>query len=355
MFDSLSILEAFQDAAACGEFDTKSTMRDTLTALKNVKDTKNPNFLSIVAEQPEFYGMSLENVGTKIDSMFKSSAISPAQEGHFADYLHDGLIGMIIHWDDHTTSELKKLIPTMRERIQNADESIFGKWKLFFQIGMYSKYLPDAKDFPGTASFLNSQVTPTFKKMMSISDKDVAEFLRGKETGKLAEFNKKCLDMAKTIKSQKNNPVHVVAMYSDNTYFSKCGATDPTVDIWGNNSKYKTYKQLGYTNPKDFAPIFESWTEFVENTGKIGQLTKAMYTANNALCDFASDKLRVDHTGKLPFGIKELWHIFMYGCCSIYNCDEGWFFTIGGLENNFMSAKRALYRLARVCNVKVGD
>lgn len=222
---------------------------------------------------------------------------------------------------------------------------------------MYSKQ--EFNDFvtaiPGTASFLNSQVTPTFKKMMSISDKDVAEFLRGKETGKLAEFNKKCLDMAKTIKSQKNNPVHVVAMYSDNTYFSKCGATDPTVDIWGNNSKYKTYKQLGYTNPKDFAPIFESWTEFVENTGKIGQLTKAMYTANNALCDFASDKLRVDHTGKLPLGIKELWHIFMYGCCSIYNCDEGWFFTIGGLENNFMSAKRALYRLSRVCNVKVGD
>lgn len=164
MLDSLSILEAFQDAAACGEFDTKSTMRDTLTALKNVKDTRNPNFLSLIAEQPEFYGMSLEDVGTKIDSMFKSSAISPAQEGHLEDYLHDGLIGMIIHWDDHTTSELKKLIPTMRERIQNADESNFGKWKLFFQIGVYSKYLPDAEDFPGAASCL----TNCFKYLKSV-------------------------------------------------------------------------------------------------------------------------------------------------------------------------------------------
>lgn len=164
MLDSLSILEAFQDAAACGEFDTESAIRDTLTALKNVKDTKNPNFLSLVAEQPEFYGMSLENVGTKIDSMFKSSAISPAQEGHLEDYLHDGLIGMIIHWNDNTASELKKLIPTMRERIQNADESIFGKWKLFFQIGVYSKYLPDAEDFPGAASCL----TNCFKYLKSV-------------------------------------------------------------------------------------------------------------------------------------------------------------------------------------------
>lgn len=86
MLDSLAILEAFQDTAACGEFDSKSTMRDTLTTLKNVKDTKNPNFLSLVAEQPGFYGMSLENVGTKIDSMFKSSSVSPAQEGHLADF-----------------------------------------------------------------------------------------------------------------------------------------------------------------------------------------------------------------------------------------------------------------------------
>lgn len=164
MLDSLQILESFQDAAACGEFDTEATIRDTLVALKNVKDTKNPNFLALVADQPEFSGMSVESIGVKIDSMVKASAVSPAQEGHLQDFLHDGLIGMIIHWDDHTASELKKLIPTMRERIQNADESIFGKWKLFFQIGVYSKYLPDAEDFPGAASCL----TNCFKYLKSV-------------------------------------------------------------------------------------------------------------------------------------------------------------------------------------------
>ena len=222
---------------------------------------------------------------------------------------------------------------------------------------MYSK--KEFDDFvaaiPGATSFLNSQVTPAFKKMMAISDKDVADFLRGKSGGKLADLDKKCLELAKTIKTQKSNPVHIVAMYSSTTYFAKCGATDHTVDIWENNSKNKTYKQLGYANPKDFTLIFESWREFIETTGKIGLFLKAMYAANDALCDFAFDKLRVKNTGSLPTGMKELWHIFMYGCCEIEDYDGGWFFRVGALDNNFTAAKRALYRLGRVCNVEVGD
>lgn len=34
---------------------------------------------------------------------------------------------------------------------------------------------------------------------------------------------------------------------------------------------------------------------------------------------------------------------------------EDWFFRVGALENNYMAAKRALYRLGRVCDVEVGD
>ena len=280
--------------------------------------------------------------------------ISPGQEG-LISWLKDVKDRMKSNSSDLLkAADCKKIVAALG----NADTEAFADMS-DREAGypMYSKqeFANFLTAIPGATSFLNSQVIPMFKKMMSISDKDVAEFLRGKEVGKLAEFNKKCLDMAKTIKSQKTNPVHVVAMYSDNTYFAKCGATDHTVDIWNNDSKGKTYKQLGYTNPNDFAPIFDSWRELVEDSGKIGQFTKAMYAANNSLCDFASDKLRVDHTGKLPLGMKELWHIFMYGCCSIYDYDGGWFFTIGALENNFLAAKRALYRLARVCKVEVGD
>lgn len=164
MFESLLRLESFQDAAEAGECDTEIATHDTLAAIKNVRDTHNPNFLKIVAEQPEFYGISLEDIGAQIDKLAKEQCISPAQEGHFQDFLHDGIIGMIIHWDDHTVEELRGLIPTMRSRIKAADEDIFGKWKLFFQIGVYSKYLPDFKDVDKAVACLQN----CFKYLKSV-------------------------------------------------------------------------------------------------------------------------------------------------------------------------------------------
>ena len=222
---------------------------------------------------------------------------------------------------------------------------------------MYSKQQFETciRAIPAATSFLTGQVTPLFKKMMSLSDKDVANFFRDREKGALATYNKKFLEMANKIKKNANDPVHVVAKCSANTWFSKSGATDHMTDIWGNKSKDKTYAQLGYTNPKDFELMFKSWVEWLEDSGVIGKFIKAMYTANDALCDFAADKLRVDNTGKLPDGIRELWHIFMYGCCEVFNHSDGWFFTVGLLENNFRAARLALQRLARVCDVEIND
>ena len=299
--------------------------------------------------------VKLKSVAMDAKYPTRKEIICPGQEG-LISWLKDVKDRMKSNADNYLrAADCKKIVAALG----NADMEAFADM-IDREAGypMYSK--KEFDDFVGAihgaASFLNSQVTPLFKKMMSISDKDVADFLRGKDSGKLTVLDKKCLDLAKTIKTQKSNPVHIVAMYSSTTYFAKCGATDHTVNIWYNNSKNKTYKQLGYVNPKDFTLIFESWREFVEDTGKIGQFLKAMGSANDALCDVAFNRLHVSSTGRLPLGMKELWHIFMYGCCEIEDYDDGgWCFRVGALENNYTAAKRALYRLGRVCNVEVGD
>lgn len=96
---------------------------------------------------------ALETIEILTDS-FEAETDS-AQEGVGVDILYDGLIGWLIHRNDHTLNELKATVPECIERIKNAPEDNFGEWEFLKQINIFSKYLPNQSQFATAVSALS--------------------------------------------------------------------------------------------------------------------------------------------------------------------------------------------------------
>lgn len=111
----------------------------------------------------EFFA-ALETIEILTDSFDEET--DSAQEGVGADILYDGLIGWLMHKNDHTLNELKSTVPECIERIKNAPEDNFGEWEYLKQVNIFSKYLPSQSQFATAVSALSKAA----KYLISVKD-----------------------------------------------------------------------------------------------------------------------------------------------------------------------------------------
>lgn len=152
----VSIMEAMCDAVANGEFDGDVHALDNLTVLKAMSDAKDPALEGLLLDQPEFVDLDREQVSAALESMIVAAQESVGTDilGNASGIFH-GLIDAALHYKDHTEPALRKLIPEMKQRVEAADDKMFGKWKLLFQLAIFSKYLPDQNQWDGAVKALN--------------------------------------------------------------------------------------------------------------------------------------------------------------------------------------------------------
>ena len=147
IYAELQAFEQVHDAIAAGEDSTNLEVLENLNEIKHMIETKDPTLKIAIINDTELRDMynackSMETFAQCIDGN-----IQACEEGLAADMWWDGPIGALIHRKDATLKHLKPLIPKLIEQVKTADPKKFSQWKMFHQINVFSKYLPDQNQF----------------------------------------------------------------------------------------------------------------------------------------------------------------------------------------------------------------
>ncbi len=152
----VAAFEQIHDALVKGCDASALEVCENLQELKARIAAKDPTVNSIISSRPELVDMlkeskSVEGFMARIDN-----EIAAVQEAFIKDWFYDGIISAIRHRKDVLLEHLKPLIPQLIKQVEEADEKKFGEWKVFRQISVYSKYLPDQNQFGKAAQALAS-------------------------------------------------------------------------------------------------------------------------------------------------------------------------------------------------------
>ena len=157
MFAAAEAFEQFHDSVVNGEDATALEVFENLTAVKDMINSKDSSLNRVINNDPELLAMFRESKGSM--EAFATAIVSnldAAEEGFGKDLWWDSLLGAIWHRNDTTIKHLKPLVDTLLDQVEKADDKKFEKWKMFRQINVFSKYLPDYEDYAKCASALKA-------------------------------------------------------------------------------------------------------------------------------------------------------------------------------------------------------
>lgn len=157
MFAAVEAFEQYHDSIVSGEDATSLEVFENLSVVKDMINSNDSELGRTINNEPELLEMFREAKGS-MESFAEIIAthLDVAEEGFAKDMWWDSLLSAILHRNDTTIKHLKPLVDTLLDQVEKADDKKFEKWKMFRQINVFSKYLPDYEDYAKCASALKA-------------------------------------------------------------------------------------------------------------------------------------------------------------------------------------------------------
>lgn len=147
---SVEMYEAFaqvHDAMIRGEDATSLEMFDNLKEIVDLVNNNRPMLVQVIQNDPELRDMYVKAGSVEAFANIIATNMNAAEEGFLADAMWDGWLVAIIKRNDKLLEHLAPLVGVLIQQVQAADDKKFGKWKMFKQINVFAKYLPDQDDY----------------------------------------------------------------------------------------------------------------------------------------------------------------------------------------------------------------
>lgn len=240
VFASTEAFAEVHEAMNSGEFSTSLEVYDNLCAVKDLIDSKSALLNKCIIQDPELLDMYKKAGSTEAFAQVITENIAAAEEGMLADTIWDNFISAFIHRKDILLEHLKPLVPALIKQVSEADPKKFGQWKVFRQINVFSKYLPDQNQFEKCYSSL----------------KAAADYLSGISPDKFEQdkFN---------------------GFFSGSVYAKKNGKVSTSTIIGTSIIFQRDIRQRGWTEQKHFIDALNQMKTLLESMEKLGKTLAA--------------------------------------------------------------------------------
>ena len=210
--------------------------------------------------------------------------------------------------------------------------------------------------------FIKSKITPFFKKAMSCSAKDIENYYNKTDWSKADKKNpfevndRAAFELWKEIRDNMVNPIRKMMRYTyEGWFYEQKNTTDDWIDLKKLYTDSKTYKQLGYNAPADFAPLFQmiiAESDMKDST-VFGKMYSTAFELDKLCFELLEKKIRGKKYTDLPTGLYYLYQVVNRGIFHTVYTQDSCFWVPAMTMNCDGAINRVVYRLARVLGTQL--